>query len=495
MISSIVLFFKRDICGAGPAVETLGLVAPGAAAAAAAGAVAGAAVEGVGPVVAAGLAPKRPVAGAAPAVVAVGAAADVVAAAGLAPKRDPAAGAAAAGAAVDAGAAAEVVAAPPPKKPPALGAGAVAPPPKSEGVAVVVAAAAGAEEAGVGAAAVVAGAAGGFEAMAPPKRLPPGAGAAGFAPKSPPGAGAALAGAAAGSAGLAPKRPPAGAGGLFRPPKRDGAGALPAAGVPAGVVDEAKLNGLFGAGVVEPRVGAAAGAPAGLLAPPKRLAGAAGASGLLGVGKELLVGVELGGFCAVLWPKEKEDGCLLAWNPPPKSPPAGAAAGVAPALAPEVVAPNKPPEGAGAVVVVEDPNKPPDAGGFAAPPPNRFPGAVEAGVAPKENPPGFVVAAAPPPKRLPVGCLLSAVAPAAGWPKMLGEGAPDDAGVVDCPKRLPPVPPVAPKLKDILDEIRSLNSSRMAIQQELCRGRAYCHVFRLFRGRILQRTGSGVDAS
>lgn len=119
---------------------------------------------------------------------------------------------------------------------------------------------------------------------------------------------------------------------------------------------------------------------------------------------------------------------MLAWNPPPKSPPAGAAAGVAPALAPEVVAPNKPP--AGAVVVVGDANKGADAGGFVAAPPNRFAGPVEAGVEPKENPPGFVVAAAPP-KRPPEGCLLSAVAPAAGWPKMLGEGAPDDAGVED----------------------------------------------------------------
>lgn len=138
----------------------------------------------------------------------------------------------------------------------------------------------------------------------------------------------------------------------------------------------------------------------------------------------------------------------MAWNPPPNSPPAGAgaAAGVAPALAPEVVAPNKPP--AGAVVVVGDANKPADAGGF-APPPNRFAGPVEAGVEPKENPPGFVVAAPPPPpKRPPEGCLLSAVAPAAGWPKRLGEGAPVDAGVEDCPKRLPPVPPGAPKLKD-----------------------------------------------
>lgn len=119
---------------------------------------------------------------------------------------------------------------------------------------------------------------------------------------------------------------------------------------------------------------------------------------------------------------------MLAWNPPPKSSPAGAAAGVAPALAPEVVAPNKPP--AGAVVVVGDANKGADAAGFVAP--NRFAGPVEAGVEPKENPPGFVTGAAPPPpKRLAEGCLLSAVAPVAGWPKMLGEGAPDDAGVED----------------------------------------------------------------
>lgn len=162
---------------------------------------------------------------------------------------------------------------------------------------------------------------------------------------------------------------------------------------------------------------------------------------------------------------------MLAWNPPPpppppKSPPDGAAAGVAPALAPEVVAPNKPPEGA--VDVVGDANIGADAGGFVAPPPNRFPGPVEAGVEPKEN--GFVAAAPPPPpKRPPVGCLLSAAAPAAGWPKTFGVGAPVEAGVEDCPKRLPPVPPVAPKLKDpdILGEIGSLSSSRMAGDQEL----------------------------
>jgi hypothetical protein len=71
--------------------------------------------------------------------------------------------------------------------------------------------------------------------------------------------------------------------------------------VPAGVVDEGKLNilpaGLLGAGVVEPRVGVVADVAGGLFAPPpKRPEGAAGASGLLGVGKELVVGVELGGF-------------------------------------------------------------------------------------------------------------------------------------------------------------------------------------------------------
>lgn len=152
----------------------------------------------------------------------------------------------------------------------------------------------------------------------------------------------------------------------------------------------------------------------------------------------------------------------MAWNPPPKSPPAGAAAGVAPAVAPEVAPPNKPPEGA--VVVVEDPNKGADAVGFAAPPPNRFDGAVVAGVAPKENPPGFVVAAAPPPPKRPPEAGLLSVAPAVGWPKRPVVGAPDDAGVVDCPKRLPPVPPGAPKLKDILGEIRLLSSLRMAIQ-------------------------------
>jgi hypothetical protein len=106
--------------------------------------------------------------------------------------------------------------------------------------------------------------------------------------------------------------------------------------------------------------------------------------------------------------------------------------------------------------VVGDANKGADPAGFAAPPPNRFDGPVEAGVEPKENPPGFVVAA-PPPKRPPAGCLLS-VAPAVGWPKRPVVGAPDDAGVVDCPKRLPPVPPGAPKLKDILGEIRALSS-------------------------------------
>lgn len=158
---------------------------------------------------------------------------------------------------------------------------------------------------------------------------------------------------------------------------------------------------------------------------------------------------------------------MLAWNPPPKSPPAGAAAGVAPALAPEVAAPNNPPEGA--VVVVGDANIGEDAAGFAAPPPKRFDGAAEAGVDPNENPPGFVVAAPPPPpKRPPVGCLLSVAPAVVVWPKRLVVGAPDDAGVVDCPKRLPPVPPVppvAPKLKDILGEIRQLRSSRMAINQ------------------------------
>lgn len=100
-----------------------------------------------------------------------------------------------------------------------------------------------------------------------------------------------MAGAAAGaSAGLgAPKRPPAA--GPFRPPKRDGVFAFPlAAGVPAGVVEEPKLEnmlpaGLAGAGVVEPRLG---NADAGLSVPD-----AAEVSGLLGVGKLLLVGVEL----------------------------------------------------------------------------------------------------------------------------------------------------------------------------------------------------------
>lgn len=158
--------------------------------------------------------------------------------------------------------------------------------------------------------------------------------------------------------------------------------------------------------------------------------------------------------------------------PPPKSPPAGAAAaGVAPAAAPEVVAPNKPPEGA--VVVVGDANKGVDVAGFApAPAPNRFDGAAVVGVEPKENPPGFVVAAPPPPKRPPEGCLLSAVAPVVDWPKMLVVGAPDDAGVVDCPKRLPPAPLVVLNLKvpDILGEIRPFSSSRMAIPQELYRG-------------------------
>lgn len=160
---------------------------------------------------------------------------------------------------------------------------------------------------------------------------------------------------------------------------------------------------------------------------------------------------------------------MLAAAPPPKSPPAGAAAGVAPAVAPEVVAPNKPP--AGAVVVVGDANKGVDVVGF-APPPNRFDGAAVVGVELKENPPGFVVAAPPPPKRPLVGCLLSVAAPAVDWPKMLAVGAPDDAGVVDCPKRLPPAPPVAPKLKvpDILGEVRPISSSRMAFPQELCRG-------------------------
>ena len=159
--------------------------------------------------------------------------------------------------------------------------------------------------------------------------------------------------------------------------------------------------------------------------------------------------------------KPPKDGGLLAAAPPPKSPPAGAAADVAPAVAPEVVAPNKPP--AGAVVVVGDAHNGVDVVGF-APPPNRFDGAAVVGVEPKENPPGFVVAAAPPPPKRPPEAGLLSVAPAVGWPKRPVVGAPDDAGVVDCPKRLPPVPPGAPKLKDILGEIRLLSSLRMAIQ-------------------------------
>ena len=148
--------------------------------------------------------------------------------------------------------------------------------------------------------------------------------------------------------------------------------------------------------------------------------------------------------------------------PPPKSVPVGA--GVVPALL-EVVAPNMLPPGAVAVVV--DPNKGVDALGLVAFPENKFAVPDEAGVAPKEKPPG-VVAPAPPafPNRLPAGCLLSVVPLLVVWPKMLGVGAPDDAGVLLCPKRLPP-PPEVPKLKDILGGICSLSSSRMAIHQEL----------------------------
>lgn len=118
--------------------------------------------------------------------------------------------------------------------------------------------------------------------------------------------------------------------------------------------------------------------------------------------------------------------------------------------------------------MVGDANIGEDAAGFAAPPPKRFDGAAEAGVDPNENPPGFVVAAPPPPPKRPPAGLLSVAPAVVVWPKRLVVGAPDDAGVVDCPKRLPPVPPVppvAPKLKDILGEIRQLRSSRMAINQ------------------------------
>lgn len=83
------------------------------------------------------------------------------------------------------------------------------------------------------------------------------------------------------SGGLeAPKRPPAG---LFRPENRGpGPFALPLpAGVPAGVVEGAKLNmlpeGLLAAGVVEPRTGAPlVPEPAVLFAPPKTLLDVAG---------------------------------------------------------------------------------------------------------------------------------------------------------------------------------------------------------------------------
>lgn len=280
------------------------MVGPGAAAGA--GAPAAAVVEGVAPAVAGGLAPERPGVGKLAAVV-VGVASDAVVAAGLAfmpEKRDAGVGAGAV-ADVEAGA---VVAAPP-KKPPVLGVGAAAPPPpKTEGAAVVAAAAAGPEEAGAlgafpVAAAVVVGAGSGFEAVTPPKSPPVGAGAVGFgAPNKFPGAGCELAGAAVVAAGVVvPKRLPEAPEGLFAPPKRDGVCALVfPAGVPAGVVDEGKLNmlpaGLFGAGVVEPRVGAAALVPVGLFVPAKALPDAAGVSGLFGVGKALLVGVELLGF-------------------------------------------------------------------------------------------------------------------------------------------------------------------------------------------------------
>jgi hypothetical protein len=60
------------------------------------------------------------------------------------------------------------------------------------------------------------------------------------------------------------------------------------------------------------------------------------------------------------------------------------------------------------------------------------------------------------------------VALLAGWLKTFVVGVLDDAGAVGCPKRLPPAPEV-PKLKDILSEVRSLSSSRMAIHQELLR--------------------------
>ena len=152
---------------------------------------------------------------------------------------------------------------------------------------------------------------------------------------------------------------------------------------------------------------------------------------------------------------------MLVWSPAPKIPPLGAA--VVLELLPEVLAPNKLPPGA--VVDVGDANK-----GLALLPPNRLPvPAVEADAPPKENPPGVVVAGplVVLPKRL-GACLLSAVAPVVGWPKMLVVGAPDDAGAVDCPNKLPPAPEV-PKLKDILGQICRLSSLKMSIHLELPR--------------------------
>jgi hypothetical protein len=146
---------------------------------------------------------------------------------------------------------------------------------------------------------------------------------------------------------------------------------LGAIGVPAGVVEGAKLNMLPGGLVV-----------AGVVVPNK-LPDAAGAlSVLFRVGNKFVVGVELG-FWAELSPKEKvlpnEGGCLLDSVPAPKSPlPCVAAPD---ALLLEVVPPNTlPPVPA---VAVFDPNNGADVPAVAGEP-NMDGAAVDAGP-PKEN--------------------------------------------------------------------------------------------------------------